>query len=618
MKDSLIKITLVADANTPIQIVSGDSIYNITNTSTAPKEYKAGADTMTIYGDVKQLTCSSNKTNITKINVSSNNTLTFLACTDNNLDTLDVSNCSALTYLSCSYNNLTSLILNNSITNVSCHHNNLDAIDVSNCSKLSLLSCENNNLSFLDVSNNTELLSLNCCYNNLTSLDVRNNTSLGYLYCYGIPFTTVAYDKLMCSMPMKDTIDNARFYPLEDANDTNAIRFMEANSLNAKAKNWKVNYILANEIPMTNGNYDCSGVNMLNYITLNVTKDESIAFDIYTGTNDIPVKIVSGDWDTTIVTGTDWTETMNFYAHADSIVIYGDVIGFDCNGNNLNIIGLDASHNELLEVLYCDSNDLTFLDVSGCTKLEDLSCYENSLTTLDLSNNPNLVTLICFNNELTSLNLNGCVALEEVGCWTNHLTTLDVSNCPELYVLMAFDNELSSLDISNNKNLYLLAVALNPFTTAGFDSLMCSLPMRDTADGAAFISIYDASDANYNVFMATNAKNATAKNWEVVDLSGEEIPATTGDYDCNGGGGEDPTNISEIKLSNIELYPNPAKTMLTIENATENVQIFDISGRLLINVENKETNLLQINVANLANDLYFVKIGNYTTKFVKE
>ena len=124
-KDSLIKITLLADANTSIQIVSGDSIYNITNTSTAPKEYKAGADTMTIYGDVKQLTCSSNKTNITKINVSSNNTLTFLACTDNNLDTLDVSNCSALTYLSCSYNNLTSLILNNSITNVSCHHNNI-------------------------------------------------------------------------------------------------------------------------------------------------------------------------------------------------------------------------------------------------------------------------------------------------------------------------------------------------------------------------------------------------------------------------------------------------------------------------------------------------------------
>ena len=58
--------------------------------------------------------------------------------------------------------------------------------------------------------------------------------------------------------------------------------------------------------------------------------------------------------------------------------------------------------------------------------------------------------------------------------------------------------------------------------------------------------------------------------------------------------------------------------MLNIENATEDVQIFDITGRLLINVENKETNLLQINVSNLSKGMYFVKVGNYTIKFVKE
>ena len=51
---------------------------------------------------------------------------------------------------------------------------------------------------------------------------------------------------------------------------------------------------------------------------------------------------------------------------------------------------------------------------------------------------------------------------------------------------------------------------------------------------------------------------------------------------------------------------------------TENVQIFDIAGRLLINVENKETNLLQINVSHLSKGMYFVKVGNYTIKFVKE
>ena len=80
------------------------------------------------------------------------------------------------------------------------------------------------------------------------------------------------------------------------------------------------------------------------------------------------------------------------------------------------------------------------------------------------------------------------------------------------------------------------------------------------------------------------------------------------------------TGIEDVSDVNnaVHLYPNPTKTMLTIENATENVQIFDITGRLLINVENKETNLLQINVSHLSKGMYFVKIGNYTTKFVKE
>ncbi len=80
------------------------------------------------------------------------------------------------------------------------------------------------------------------------------------------------------------------------------------------------------------------------------------------------------------------------------------------------------------------------------------------------------------------------------------------------------------------------------------------------------------------------------------------------------------TGIEEVSDVNnaVHLYPNPAKTMLTIENATENVQIFDITGRVVMNIDNKETNLLVINVSELAKGMYFVKIGNYTTKFVKE
>ncbi len=81
----------------------------------------------------------------------------------------------------------------------------------------------------------------------------------------------------------------------------------------------------------------------------------------------------------------------------------------------------------------------------------------------------------------------------------------------------------------------------------------------------------------------------------------------------------DDSGIEDIAKENtISIYPNPAKTMLTIENATEDVQIFDITGRVVMNIDNKETNMLQINISHLSKGMYFVKVGNYTTKFVKE
>ena len=48
--------------------------------------------------------------------------------------------------------------------------------------------------------------------------------------------------------------------------------------------------------------------------------------------------------------------------------------------------------------LYCYSNQLESLDVSGCTALTELSCYSNQLTSLDVSANTALTELYCENN----------------------------------------------------------------------------------------------------------------------------------------------------------------------------------------------------------------------------
>ena len=106
-----------------------------------------------------------------------------------------------------------------------------------------------------------------------------------------------------------------------------------------------------------------------------------------------------------------------------------------------------------LEELDCSGNQLTELDLSGCSSLKRIYCGENQLTSLDISDCSLLEELNCYNNNLTSLDLSNCPELTFLGCGINQLTGLDVSNCPELRELYCYDNNLTSLDISGNENL---------------------------------------------------------------------------------------------------------------------------------------------------------------------
>jgi hypothetical protein len=77
-----------------------------------------------------------------------------------------------------------------------------------------------------------------------------------------------------------------------------------------------------------------------------------------------------------------------------------------------------------------------------------------------------------------------------------------------------------------------------------------------------------------------------------------------------------------VLMEKVRISPNPAKDKLTIENGQmpiENVEIFDVAGR---SVETHCNASLQgeitINISDLANGMYFLKIGNRTARFVKE
>jgi len=80
------------------------------------------------------------------------------------------------------------------------------------------------------------------------------------------------------------------------------------------------------------------------------------------------------------------------------------------------------------------------------------------------------------------------------------------------------------------------------------------------------------------------------------------------------------TGIVTINDKAVSIYPNPTNSILYVNGLQNaNVQIFDLTGKLLINQQNADN---QIDVSNLQNGIYSIKItnesGTVIRKFVKQ
>jgi choice-of-anchor B domain-containing protein len=78
-------------------------------------------------------------------------------------------------------------------------------------------------------------------------------------------------------------------------------------------------------------------------------------------------------------------------------------------------------------------------------------------------------------------------------------------------------------------------------------------------------------------------------------------------------------------LANVSVYPNPTNNILNVvspEAKVNTVEIYDISGRILRNIDLSTTTHYQIDLSNLQNAIYFVKIsteiGEVTKQIVKQ
>ena len=544
-----------ATAGTPVRIVSGSNTYDITADTDLPVDpdaYSAGDTKMTVYGNLTGFDCSQNDYDITAIDVSHNTQLTELDCFRNDISSLDVSKNTQLGRLSCGSNNLTNL-------------------DVSKNTQLTKLYCGSNKLTTLDVSKNTQLERLSCYKNRLSSLDVSKNTQLKTLSCHGNAFTTAALDAIYCALPARLPSDNAQIFPLDESSPISEQNMVTAtNAANASAKKWKVQKYNGSDNPniTTTGTYVCQ-VNTSRYITLTVADGEAIKLDFQAAVAATPVRIESGSNTQDITVGTSWKGTASYTADDTEMTVYGDIIGFDCSQNGANLAAIDVSHNTQLKRLDCWSNLLSNLDVSHNTELKTLFCYKNRLSSLDISHNTQLTMLDCKGNGLTSLDVSKNIQLKELYCHSNN------------------------------------------FSTQALDDIYCALPVRSASDNAAIYLLYESSPvAEQNMVAATNAANATAKNWRVLTYKGDGNHTnitTTGTYDCS-------TSVTEASAEQaLTLYPNPVADVLYLSATARTIRIYNIYGIEVAHATDTD----RVDVAHLPAGVYTVRADGMVAKMVK-
>ena len=179
---------------------------------------------------------------------------------------------------------------------------------------------------------------------------------------------------------------------------------------------------------------DISGLNQLNYLSMNYTQVTALDLSAVPGLTSI------------IINNNQQLTTLNVNGLLN-------LTSLNCMQNNISALNVNSLTN--LGGLSCDHNNISNLNINGLLHLAGVSCRDNDLSTLNISNCPAIATLYCGNtalgghvNHLTSLDLSGFPNLAFFNCDGNQLSSLDFSSCTQIQQATCRNNLLTSLNVS--------------------------------------------------------------------------------------------------------------------------------------------------------------------------
>ncbi len=144
-----------------------------------------------------------------------------------------------------------------------------------------------------------------------------------------------------------------------------------------------------------------------------------------------------------------------------------------------------------------------------------------------------------------------------------------------------------------------------------------------TNDNCHVNSIYNDFNSASTLAGASLPEGTTTITWHITDDAGNESTCSF-DVTVNAY-----VSVETLKQKGISIYPNPANNMLIVDFESFNgqekiktIKISDISGKIIHRYPITGNKVLQIDLTNLKNAVYFIQIEtgkrNYTAKIVKE
>lgn len=295
------------------------------------------------------------------------------------------------------------------------------------------------------------------------------------------------------------------------------------------------------------------------------------------------------------------------------IEAFTNITKLRCLNNHLTT--LDLSQNTQLKEVNCNINQLTSLNLGNNTVLETLRCGKNQLTTLNVSANTGLKTLICYENELSALNLSANTALKELNCNTNSITMLDLSLNTALETLRCGKNQLTALDVSANTALKKVICYENQLTQLDLSDNTNLLDLNCSRNNLQVLNVNNTNNASLQSFKANGNPLLTC-----IKIDAGFTPPTTWLKDSTATYSSDCATLSEegVATISVKVYPNPVQDLLSIVVLESNeAKLYNMQGQYLETVR-LNTGENTLDMTKYATGVYFLTIGNSSTKIVKQ